>query len=85
MFASVVEVAKAITAPALSEALYELAAHAQAAAVVLEQWAGQLARVARDTAAPVPPRDEVILLDQVIGLSDLLRIAQDEGRAVYAP
>lgn len=85
MLTSLVEVAKAIAAPALSEALYDLAVHAQAGAVILEQWAGRLARVARDAAAPAPTQPGVVTLDRVVTLGELLQIAQDEGRVVYAP
>lgn len=83
MLTSLVEVTKAIAAPALSKALFGLCAYAYAGADTLEVAAHKLARTARDAAAPVQP--EVVTLDRVVTLGELLQIAQDEGRVVYAP
>jgi hypothetical protein len=85
VLASLVEVTRAIAVPVLANVLYDLGARAYAAGDALEQLAGQLARAGRAAAAPVPPRPEVVQLDRVIGIGDLLQIAQDEGRVVYAP
>jgi hypothetical protein len=86
MFTSIAQLAKAVAAPALSRALFGVAAYAYAGADHIEIWGHALARMGREAAAPVPEQPEQpVIIHEVLPISALFQRARAEGRVVYTP